>query len=224
MKITKHAQSCLLVEASKARILIDPGNFVFNEEGLSADNFQNIDILVITHEHYDHFDRDNIRLILQQSDPVIISTEAVINVLKETNPNSDYRITGDSTRHDFVSLGVTLFGFSSKHGPLPNGNPAPEVQGVVIDDGTQRLFVPGDTVELNSAVTDVDIAAIPFNGVVVFTISEAKEAVEKLNPRFVIPYHYDNPKYPVNPQDFVDAMSNSAVKVSLLKNGEILEV
>jgi L-ascorbate metabolism protein UlaG (beta-lactamase superfamily) len=224
MKIIKHAQSCLLVEAGKARILIDLGIFTAEQENLSAVDFPNIDILVITHEHQDHFDRDNVRLIMQNSNPIVLSTEAVIEELKGYYANGDYRITGDGTMHQFANLGVNIYGYESKHGPLPNGNPEPEVSGVVVDDGSQRFYIPGDTTIIKPEVADIDVAAIPICGKVVFDIPQAKRAVEALRPRIVIPYHYDNPKFPVNPQDFISAMADSAIKVNLLDNGETLVV
>jgi L-ascorbate metabolism protein UlaG (beta-lactamase superfamily) len=224
MKITKHAQSCLMVETEKARILVDPGSFVFGQEGLTAADFPNINIMVITHEHQDHFDRENVAVILQTSNPTVIATDAVINELKETFPSGDFRTTGDGTSHDFIDLGVKILGYKSKHGPLPNGKPAPEVSGVVIDDGATRLYVPGDTIEFNSEVSNIDITAVPICGVVVFDIAQAKSAVVALNPRVVIPYHHDNDTYPVNPQDFVEAMADTAIKVELLKNGESINI
>lgn len=220
MKITKHAQSCLLVETTKAKVLVDPGNYVFEGEGLDPTYFPNIDILIITHEHRDHCDLENVPMIIQTSQPVVLATDAVIELLKEQNPSADYRVTGNGTTHDFTSLGLTIYGYDSYHGPLPNGKPAPAVSGVVIDDGQTRFYIPGDTISFNSEVKDIDIVAVPICGVVAFNINQAKTALLDLHPRVAIPYHFDNPSYPVRPADFVETMEGTTIKVNLLKNGK----
>ena len=49
MKITKFGHSCLLVEEGGARILLDPGKY-----SILQNNVENVDAIVITHEHQDH--------------------------------------------------------------------------------------------------------------------------------------------------------------------------
>lgn len=220
MKIIKHAQSCFLVDTGKTRILIDPGTYVFEKEGINPVDFSDIDILIFTHEHRDHCDPDRVPMIIQNNQPIILATEAVIDILKNLSPSADFRETGNRTTHSFLNLGVKIFGLDSTHGPLPNGKPAPAVSGVVIDDGTTRLYVPGDTIELNEAAKPVDIVAVPICGVVVMDIETAKSELQKLMPRLAIPYHFDNPDYPVKPEDFIAAMDGTAIKVNYLKNND----
>ncbi len=67
MKIQKFLHSCLLVEEGDARVLFDPGTFCFIEGRVKPEHFQNIDAILITHEHYDHVDVAGLRVILKNN-------------------------------------------------------------------------------------------------------------------------------------------------------------
>ena len=53
MKITKFPQSCLLIETKGKKILIDPGTLKYKEDYFNIWN--NVDIILITHKHPDHY-------------------------------------------------------------------------------------------------------------------------------------------------------------------------
>jgi len=69
MKITKFAHSCLLVEDGSARILFDPGNYSTKQNEL-----RNLDAILVTHEHQDHYDLNNVKAILGNNPNVQIQT------------------------------------------------------------------------------------------------------------------------------------------------------
>src|SRR4051794_11511318 len=52
MKVTRYFQSCLLIEEGVARLLIDPSG----QEATRLAEFGQIDAVLFTHEHADHFD------------------------------------------------------------------------------------------------------------------------------------------------------------------------
>jgi L-ascorbate metabolism protein UlaG (beta-lactamase superfamily) len=217
MKITKRAQSCLLVEAGESKILIDPGIFVFNEEGIASEDFRDIDVIVFTHEHRDHFDIENVKKILDLSRPVIIGTQVVADLLKDFS-----EVLVSSAGFEYKLSGCTIQGYMSKHGPLPIGGDPPEVCGIVIDDGVHRLYMPGDTLYLDQS-TKADIVAVPICGKVTMNIEEAKSELLKLKPKLVIPIHCDSPMFPVEVSDFEKAMEKSGISIKILKWGETID-
>ncbi len=226
MKVTKHAQSCFLIESSQgSRILIDPGVFVFGgKETLTPADFPDIDILIITHEHSDHFDIPNVKKIVDSQPEIqIFSTEALKDDISQeigAVPNDledTKKVSGLGSGKD-----IALTGVPSQHGPLPSGNEPPKVCGVLIEEESGPSFYdPGDSIVLNSTA---DIIATPICGKVVLNIDQAKEQLTKLKPKIAIPIHYDNPVYPVDVKDFIEAMSGTGIDVIVLKDGETLEV
>ncbi|MFA7244005.1 MAG: MBL fold metallo-hydrolase [Patescibacteria group bacterium] len=224
MKITKHAQSCLLIETSHSRILVDPGKFVFEDEKLSPNSFDEIDLLVVTHEHPDHFDYENIKEIIQNNSGLkILSTSSVVGIIANDYPDVNAKVIGDGIDWEFD--GFKIRGSISKHGPLPNGNRPPVVSGfLIVENDTKKTFYdPGDTVVLDPTAK-AEIIAAPICGKVVMDISQAKSELKKLMPKNVIPIHYDNSVFPVKVKDFQIAMENSGIEVITLAWGQTFEL
>src|SRR5215831_8948232 len=67
MKISKYIHSCILVESGKERLLIDPGPFTFIEGKVKAGDFKAVTTILFTHKHYDHYDIEALKEILQNN-------------------------------------------------------------------------------------------------------------------------------------------------------------
>src|SRR4051812_33332560 len=82
MKITKFVHSCLLIEEGEVKLLIDPGEYSFEEGGLEVSKLPKIDYLLITHEHGDHMSIDGIKQILVANPELkIITNPSALNIL-----------------------------------------------------------------------------------------------------------------------------------------------
>ena len=66
MKISKHLHSCLLAEEAGKIILIDPGNYTFEEKALDIGKLEKLDFLLITHEHQDHIYLPFLKIIFEK--------------------------------------------------------------------------------------------------------------------------------------------------------------
>lgn len=221
MKITKHAQSCFLVETKSMRILVDPGTYVFELENILFTSLPKIDFILITHIHSDHFDWERVRDLIKRDHPIIFSTQEVCDFINNEIGNANLIVAkpGITKKFDDITIECNI----SKHGPLPNGKSAPEVSGFVIDDGVHRFYTPGDSIFLDNN-TNSNIVAVPFCGQVVMTIDEAKNELLKIKPKIVIPIHYDNPSFPVDVQNFVTAMEGTNIEIKVLNASECIEI
>lgn len=216
MKITKHAQSCLLVETEDTKILIDPGVFVTEKEGYDLNKFVNIDAILISHEHSDHFEPEDIKKIINNNPDIPVYTTEKVKSLFDYKNVSVLKSQQVITLNEFYITGV-----KSIHGPLPNGMEPPEVIGFLIDDGKNTFYDPADTIKL---FAKAEIIAEPICGHVVMDIERAKEEALRIKPREVFPIHYDNPTFPVDVNDFAEAMKDTGIDVRVLKDGEVIEV
>ncbi|MEI6673461.1 MAG: MBL fold metallo-hydrolase [bacterium] len=86
MKITRFIQSCLLIETKGKKILIDPGNILF-EESLLTEYRNDIDILLVTHKHSDHCHVPAILAIVDNPKTKFYTTSEVAHAYKEIVPN-----------------------------------------------------------------------------------------------------------------------------------------
>src|SRR4030042_871668 len=119
MKISKYPQSAILIEDYKnKRILIDPGDYCYNEN-FTAEDWGKIDILLITHTHTDHCLPDAIKIIKQNNQNLIIlSNSEVKEILKnESGIGSEVINSGEFKKIDDVKI----MGVKSINGELPWG-------------------------------------------------------------------------------------------------------
>jgi L-ascorbate metabolism protein UlaG (beta-lactamase superfamily) len=86
MKLTRFAQSCLLIETKGKRILVDPGN-IFFEESLLAEYWNNIDFLFVTHKHSDHCHVPAILEIMKNPQTKFYSTSEVAEKHTDLSPD-----------------------------------------------------------------------------------------------------------------------------------------
>ena len=216
MKITKYPQSAILMEDYKnKRILIDPGDYCY-DENFTASNWGKIDILLITHAHSDHCLPEAIKIIKQNNpDLIILSNVEVKNKLKdEVNINSEILKLEEEKQIN----NIKITGIKSIHGELPSGKPKPDVIGFLVDD---RIYHPGDTIYLEEK-PKAEIVFVPICGTVVMNLKEAARFAKEVNPKLIIPIHYDSPNYPIDVNDFVKEMEGYNVRV--LKNGEGIRI
>ncbi len=179
MKTKLNAQSSIKITAEKT-IYFDP--YLIKEESHDAD------FILITHDHYDHFDLDSINKISNDKTIFIIPDSMVKKVLSKLNmskvmtvvPNNEYTIEGlhivtvpsYNTNKDFHQKSYNWVGY------------------LVEIDG-KSVYVAGDTdiTEENKSVI-CDIAFLPIGGTYTMDYKEAAELANILKPSIVIPTHY----------------------------------
>ena len=175
MKITKFGHCCLLIEENGVRVLTDPGSYTETQ-----DEIKNIDVILITHEHQDHFHIPSVKKILENNqDAIIITNSSVGNLLK--NEGIDSVIVEDS--EDFTFKEVKFRGFGKDHAVIYKEMGLVENTGYFVGE---KLFYPGDS--FFDPKEKIEILAVPFAGPWM-KISEAIEYVLKINPKKCFPVH-----------------------------------
>jgi L-ascorbate metabolism protein UlaG (beta-lactamase superfamily) len=176
VRITKLAHSCLLVEERGLRILADPGGTYFT----LPDDLEDIDVVLITHQHADHYDQNALEKILRRSPNARIFTNKGVGALL-SKANTSYSLLEDGGR--VTVEGVTMEAFGSRHATLLHEIPVVDNTGYLIAD---RLFLSGDALTVPSK--QVEILAVPLAGPWL-RLSEAVEYAGKVSPRHCFPIH-----------------------------------
>jgi len=151
-------------------------------------SFPKADLILITHEHFDHLDAEAVRLIRKPGTQVIISL-ACAGKAKDAvvMKNGEKRAV-----QGFEIEAVPAYNILHKR---PDGNPFhPKGQGngYLISFGDKRVYIAGDTEpvpEMKSLGT-VDIAFLPMNLPYTMSPEMAAEAARTINPKILYPYHY----------------------------------
>lgn len=175
MKLTKYVHSCLLAESEGQSVLFDPGIYSWSSGVFKLENLNKLDIVVITHEHPDHFSEEFVQAILNAFPEVLfITTSTVAERLKQTGAEN---ISTESAGPIEI--------FSKKpHAPIKPllDTPPPENIAVHFAD---KLTVGGDRHDLEESkpVLAFPITA-PWG-----SVKQGAEMVMRLKPRYVLPVH-----------------------------------
>ena len=162
---------------------------ISGEKVIFTDPFQikesdTADIILITHEHYDHCSPEDIGKI-QTKETVIVATADCASKLK-----GNVRIVkpGDTLTVEGVHIeAVPAYNMNKKFHTRHQG-----WVGYVITIGETRIYLAGDTdyIPEMKNLRDIDIALLPVSGTYVMTAEEAVKAALDIKPKIAIPMHY----------------------------------
>ena len=175
MKVTKYGHCCLLIEKNDTRILTDPGSFTTEQN-----NVKNIDVVLITHEHQDHFHIGSLKNILKNNPHVKIITNKGVGKLLDKE-DIKYELVEDGQHAKIKN--VLIEGFGIKHAEMHSSIPQSENTGYFIDN---RLFYPGDA--FTNPGKNVEVLAWPVAGPWM-KIGEALDYALELRPKTCFPVH-----------------------------------
>jgi len=154
MRITHLGHASLLVEIADTRILIDPGGWspgAFEQRDLSA--------VLVTHQHADHLDQDQLPGLLGANPDVRLLTDPdTAELLQDKGVDVTAVRAGDA--HEFGP--VTVTGVGEMHALIHDDIPRIHNTGMRLQaDGEPTFFHPGDALDADPG--PVDVLAFPLN-------------------------------------------------------------
>jgi L-ascorbate metabolism protein UlaG (beta-lactamase superfamily) len=199
-----------------------------------------LDFVVLSHYHGDHFDR--IAEERLQKDVPILTTEHAAGELKDKGFTAAIALdTWDSVTVEKGAARVRVSSMPGRHGPPIVEKFLPPVMGSMLEfesaEGKTalRLYITGDTLvfdELNEIprrYPSIDLALFHLGGTQIMGIlltmdaEQGVEAIRIINPREVIPIHYNDYEVFKSPlEDFKKAVEAAgfADRVRYLSHGE----
>lgn len=179
MKLTKHTHACVSLESDGARLLIDPGTFTPE----SADELRRADAVLITHDHFDHFDAESVAAALGARPELEIFGPASIaaSLAGLAVRHSQVHVLGPGQELSVAGLRVAVVGGS--HAAIHPDIPVPENLGYVIAD---TVYHPGDSYVVPDV--SVDTLLVPTSGPWT-KVGEAIDFVRAVGPRQTVPVH-----------------------------------
>lgn len=151
------------------------------------------DIILITHEHFDHFNVGVLKRIASAK-TTIITTPVVKSQLSGIRAKEIRAAKpGEKIMIDNISIEtVSSYNLNKFRSPGEVFHPKREgMLGFIITLNGVRVYHAGDTDSIPEMEgLNVDIACLPVSGTYVMTADEAAEAAKRIKPKIAIPMHY----------------------------------
>jgi L-ascorbate metabolism protein UlaG (beta-lactamase superfamily) len=152
-------------------------------------NKNDADIILISHNHFDHLSIDDIRYVIGNNTTMVAAKECIDQLKNIKAAETKGVVPGDRlTVQDIPIEAVAAYNTNKQFHPKADGK-----VGFIITLNKVRIYHSGDTdyiPEMSS--TEPDVALVPVSGTYVMTAEEAAKAVnEEIKPKkLAIPMHY----------------------------------
>jgi L-ascorbate metabolism protein UlaG (beta-lactamase superfamily) len=148
------------------------------------------DVVLVTHDHYDHFSPDDLGRIAGERTTIV----APATVTEQIKGRAVSISAGETVEVDGIEVEAVAAYNTNKQNSEGRPFHPREAGGVgyVITGEGMRIYHAGDTdviPEMDQA-TGVDVALLPVSGTYVMTAVEAVEAARRIQPKLAIPMHW----------------------------------
>ncbi len=152
-------------------------------------NYNDADIIFITHSHYDHYSEEDIEKVKKEDTAIIVPKDVFTKSLnlgfKEENiisvePNQEYIVKNIKFET------IPAYNTNKRFHPKENG-----WVGYIIEMQGNRYYIAGDTdiTEENRKV-ECDVAFVPIGGTFTMNFEEAANLINEIKPKIAVPIHY----------------------------------
>lgn len=170
------------IKMNKEKVIyIDP----FKIDG----NYNDADIIFITHDHYDHYSEEDIDKVKKDDTVIIVPEELLAKALRNgfkqdyimtVKPNKKYMVEGIKFET------IPAYNINKQFHPKEN-----EWVAYIIEIKGIKYYIAGDTdiTEENKKVK-CDVAFVPVGGIYTMDFKEAAQLINEIKPKIAVPIHY----------------------------------
>ncbi len=173
--------------------------FTFDGKIIHVDPFSNVadytklpkaDVILITHEHYDHLDLKALAAVRTEKTTVVLSESCS----KQVQGGIIMKNGDVQTVNGLNVEAVPAYNIVHKR---DNGQPFHGKgvgNGYIITLGDKRVYVAGDTENIPEmkSLQEIDIAFLPMNLPYTMTPEMVADAANAFRPKILYPYHFGN--------------------------------
>ena len=174
------------------------------------------DIILVTHEHFDHFEPATVAEIAERTWASVVAPKPVLKDLNIPDRQKvDVRV-GD--RFDLKGVSIEVVKAVHPQSVYPVG--------YIIEKEGLRVYHAGDTYEF-AQMNEIrcDWALLPIGGTYTMDVIDAEKAAKEIKCKYVVPMHYGTwSKIAQDPRAFAESLRDSKRKVVLMKFGEEIQL
>ena len=152
-----------------------------------ATEFPKADVVMVTHEHGDHLDKEAVNALFQEGKTTLITNARCAEILGRGTvmANGD-----EGTILNEVKLeAVPAYNYTEGHTMF---HPQGRDNGFVLTVDGLRIYIAGDTEDIPemAGIKDIDVVFLPVNQPYTMTVEQCVNACKVLAPKVLIPYHF----------------------------------
>jgi L-ascorbate metabolism protein UlaG (beta-lactamase superfamily) len=174
-------------------VMETPGRMIYNDpvgEASAYADYPTPDLILITHEHGDHYNPGTLRAIVGENTQ-LLTNPAVYDMLPEDLQAKATAIAnGEGT--SMGDMGIEAIpAYNITDGRLQY-HPEGRDNGYILTVGGRRIYIAGDTEGIPEMreLEDIYISFVPMNLPYTMELEQAASAVNAFQPTYVYPYHY----------------------------------
>ena len=171
-------------------IKFEKGQIIYFDPFKINENYNDADIIFITHSHYDHFSEEDILKVKKEETKIVVPEDLYNRSLElgfsEENilvvkPNEEYEINNIKFKT------IPAYNLNKNFHPKTNN-----WVGYIITLDNIVYYIAGDTdVTEENRKVKCDVAFVPIGGTYTMTAKEAATLVNEINPKITVPIHYN---------------------------------
>lgn len=152
-------------------------------------DYHDADIILITHDHYDHYSEEDINKIRKENTYIVAPCDLLDKLLtlgftKErivlVKPNENYDVKGLTVKT------IPAYNVNKNFHPKENN-----WVGYLLTIDNITYYIAGDTdITEENKMVQCDVAFVPIGGTYTMTYEEAAELINEIKPKIAIPTHY----------------------------------
>lgn len=160
----------------------------FDPWKLSGDS-KKAELIFISHEHFDHFSFDDIKLI--SSKDTVIVTDGSVGKQLQGKKVGCREIKSLSPGDNIEIFGITISAVASYNINKQFHTKGSQKIGFIVRVDSVRVYHAGDTDKIPEMKDYLcDVALLPVSGTYVMTADEAAQAALLIKPKVAVPMHY----------------------------------
>ena len=183
LTITFIGHATVMFSFSGKTIHVDPWGKLADYSKLPKAN-----IVLVTHDHFDHFDRDAIKKGTSDTSVVVLTAECA-----KQGATGIIMKNGDvKTIAGIVIEAVPAYNIASKRPDGQPFHPKGAGNGYIITFGDKKVYIAGDTETTPEMkkLQGIDIAFLPMNLPYTMTPEMVADAARAFMPKILYPYHF----------------------------------
>jgi L-ascorbate metabolism protein UlaG (beta-lactamase superfamily) len=175
------------------------------------DNLPRADMILVTHEHYDHLDTELISDLRKKETVMFCSNSCSSKV-----PWAKVMKSGDTKTEGQIDVeAVSAYNIVNERSKGQPFHPKGVGNGYVIRFGDKKFYIAGDTENTPEmkALKGISVAFLPMNLPYTMTPAMVADAAKAFKPEILYPYHYGE----TNTDELVRLLKDTDIEVRIRK-------